>query len=56
VWANGEDIRFFINGEYLFSISDTVLLEGALGAFVRTAGDEPMSVNFSDLVIREVRP
>lgn len=56
VWANGMDIRFFINGEYLFSITDTVLLEGTLGVFVRTAGDEPVSVNFSDLVIREVTP
>lgn len=56
VWANGKDIRFFINDEYLFSIVDTVLLEGAFGVFVRTAGDQPISVNFSDLVIREVIP
>jgi hypothetical protein len=56
VWAKGEEIRFFVNGEYLFSIVDTVLLEGALGTFVRTAGDTPMSVNFSDLVIQRVTP
>jgi hypothetical protein len=56
VWANGKDIRFFINDEYLFSIVDTVLLEGTLGVFVRTAGDNPISVNFNDLVIRELSP
>jgi hypothetical protein len=56
VWAHGKDIRFFINDEYLFSIVDTVLLEGTLGVFVRTAGDTPISVNFSDLIIRDVTP
>jgi len=56
VWANGQDIRFFVNGEYLFSIVDTVLLEGTIGAFVRTSGDTPVSVNYSDLGIRRVTP
>jgi hypothetical protein len=56
VWANGQDIRFFVNGEYLFSIVDTALVKGTVGVFIRTAGDTPVSVNFSDLVIRSISP
>jgi len=56
VWAKGQEIRFFVNGEYLFSITDTVLTKGTLGLFVRTAGDTPVSVNFSDLVVRSISP
>ena len=56
VWAVGEDIRFFINDQHLFSIRDTVLGEGDFGVFVRTSGETAISVNFSDLVILEVGP
>lgn len=56
VWANGQDIRFFVNGEYLFSIVDTALMKGNIGVFVRTAGDTPVSVNFSDLVVHSLNP
>ena len=56
VWAYGEEIRFFINDKYIFSVRDTVLLEGTLGVFVRTTGDETISVNFSDLVVRGISP
>jgi hypothetical protein len=56
VWAKGQEIRFFVNGEYLFSIIDTALVKGTLGVFVRTAGDTPVSVNFSDLLVRSLNP
>lgn len=56
VWAVGEDIRFFINDQYLFSIRDTVLGKGTFGVFVRTSGETAISVNFSELVIRGVGP
>jgi hypothetical protein len=56
VWAKGQDIRFFVNGVYLFSITDPVLMQGSIGTFVRTAGDTPVSVNFSDLVVRSINP
>ncbi len=51
VWAQKEEIRFFINGKYLFSIQDTVLGQGALGVYVRASGGGPISVNFSDLKV-----
>jgi hypothetical protein len=56
VWALGEDIRFFVNGKYLFSIEDRILGEGTLGVYVRTTGENPSSVNFSQLNIRELQP
>ena len=56
VWAYGEEMRFFINDQYIFSVRDTVLLRGTFGVFVRTTGDETISVNFSDLVVRGISP
>ena len=56
VWAVGEDIRFFINDQYLFSIRDTVLGAGTFGVFVQSFGEMAISVNFSDLVIQGVEP
>ena len=56
VWALGEEIRFFVNGKYLFSIEDRIIGEGTLGIYVRTTGENPISVNFSQLSIRELVP
>ena len=56
VWASGEEIRFFVNGKYLFSIVDRIIGQGALGVYVRTTGEDPISVNFSELVINELLP
>jgi hypothetical protein len=56
VWASGEDIHFFVNDQFIFSIRDTILKQGTLGVFVRTAGEKAVSVNYSDLVIYQVSP
>lgn len=56
VWASGEQIRFFVNDQYLFSITDKSLYQGTLGVFVRTIGEQAISVNFSDLIVREIVP
>jgi len=56
VWASGEDIRFFVNNQFLFSIRDTILKQGTLGVFVRIVGEKAVSVNYSDLVIYQVSP
>jgi hypothetical protein len=56
VWALGEEIRFFLNDRYLFSIEDRVIGEGALGVYLRAREDNPMSVTFSELEIRELIP
>ena len=54
VWAVGKEMRLFLNGRFQFSISDPSLPIGTLGVFVRSAGETPAIVSFSDLVIREV--
>jgi hypothetical protein len=51
VWAEGKELRFYANGQYLFSATDTVLYTGTLGLFIRSAGEAGMSVSFSDLAV-----
>lgn len=54
IWAVGREMRFFLNGHYQFTIQDASLNAGTLGVFVRAAGDTPVTVSFSDLVVRAV--
>jgi hypothetical protein len=54
VWASGNEIRFFINDQHQFSVNDPLLLRGSLGLFARSAGDTDLTVNFSDLVVKEL--
>jgi hypothetical protein len=54
VWASGNEIRFFINDQYQFSVNDPLLLKGSLGLFARSAGEMAVTVNFSDLVVKEL--
>ena len=49
VWALGKELRFYVNGQYLFTVSDPVLRVGGLGVYARASGDDTMTVNFSDL-------
>jgi len=53
VWALGKELRFYVNGQYLFTVSDPVLQVGGLGVYARTSGDDSMTVNFSDLDVYE---
>ena len=54
VWAAGPELRLFLNGRYQFSITDMNLSSGTVGVFARAAGDTPVTVTFSDLVVRSV--
>ncbi|MFZ5856512.1 MAG: hypothetical protein ACOYZ6_06755 [Chloroflexota bacterium] len=56
VWAVGRELRFFVNGHYQFSVDDPVFPSGSLGFFVRAAEDSPVTVSFTDLVVRAVSP
>lgn len=49
VLAAGKDLYFYANGEYLFTVRDPSLSTGAIGVFARAAGEDPLTVNFSDL-------
>lgn len=56
VWASGKEIRFSINGEVLFTINDPSLTAGSLGLFIRSGGENALTVSFSDLVVRSITP
>ncbi len=51
VAARGRELTFFINGEQQFTLSDPSLASGAFGFFIRAAGEEAMTVSFSNLEI-----
>lgn len=56
VWIKGTEMRFFLNGEFQFSVRTPVLAGGVIGVFARTAGDKPLSVSFSELRIYSINP
>lgn len=56
VWARGKEIRYYANGEYLFTVRDPNLLNGGLAVFARSAGDNAVTVSFSDLQIYSPSP
>jgi len=51
VWAVGREMRFFINDQFQFEISDPMIPSGGIGVFARAAGDTAVTVNFLDLVV-----
>lgn len=51
VWAMGEELRFFVDDQYQFSIKDPVWKAGMLGFFARSTGETPLTVSFSNLVV-----
>lgn len=54
VWAQGREMRFFVNGNYQFSVDDPSFPRGLIGLMVRSAGDSAMTANFSNLVVYEI--
>jgi hypothetical protein len=54
VWAAGGDMRIFVNDVHMFSVRDTAMPSGTLGVFARSAGDSPLTVNFSNLKVYQV--
>jgi len=54
VWARGNEMRFFINDQYQFTITDPLLQSGNLGVFARSMGETAVTVNFSDLIVRHL--
>lgn len=54
--AVGDDMQFFVDGKYQFSIQDPLLTSGGVGVFARSTNNQAVTVNFSDLVVYEVIP
>lgn len=56
VHAIGKELRFYVNGEYQFTVHDPILLKGGIGVFARSAGEGAITVNFSDLKVYQSNP
>jgi len=56
IWAVGKEMRFFVNDQFQFSVTDPTVASGALGVFARSAGDTALTVSFSELVVYAVQP
>lgn len=54
VWVYDKEMRFFINDTYQFTVKDPLLPSGNLGVFARSAGENAVTVSFSDLVVRNI--
>jgi len=54
--AEGEEMSFFVNGQYQFSIHDPQLTSGGVGVFARSTNNTAVTVNFSDLIVYEINP
>lgn len=54
VLANGKEMQFFINNEFLYSMMDPTLSNGSIGVFVRAAGENETTVSFSELDVYEI--
>ena len=54
IWAHGNEMRFFINDQLQFTVTDPLLQSGNLGVFARSMGETAVTVNFSDLIVREI--
>jgi hypothetical protein len=54
VWAGADEMRFYVNGQYLFTTRDTVLAEGFYGFLLYDRTNGNMSVSWKQLEVREV--
>ena len=54
IWAVGGEMRLFLNGRYQLSVLEKTFPSGALGVFVHSREDTPVTITFSDLAVYEV--
>jgi hypothetical protein len=54
IWAVGGEMRFFLNDRFQFTLIEKTIPGGAFGVFVRSNGDTPVTIAFSDLKVYEV--
>lgn len=54
--AVGAELRFFVNGQYQFSVTEPLLTSGGVGVFARSTNKRAVTVNFSNLIVSEVVP
>lgn len=54
IWARDDEFRFFINDQYQFTVKDPILQSGNIGLFARSMGETAVTVNFSDMIVRQI--
>jgi hypothetical protein len=54
LWLFRDEMRFFVNGTYLFSVHDSLLTGSHIGVFAKSTGQNALSVSFSNLVLRSI--
>jgi hypothetical protein len=54
VWADGREMRLFMNNVFQFSMADPVFSAGTIGFFAYAAGKTPVTISFSDLSVHSV--
>ena len=55
-WASGETMYFFINDTFQVEVPAPFILQGGMGFFARSRGQNAVTVNFSELRVWEVAP
>jgi hypothetical protein len=54
VRLQGEEMLFFVNDQYQFTVKDPAIQIGNIGVFARSLGENAVTVNFSELIVRQV--
>ena len=54
IWADGDTFHIFIDGAYQISAPAAVLAGGSIGFFARSAGENAVTVNFSELEVWDI--
>jgi hypothetical protein len=54
LWAVGKEMRFFVNDQYQFTVSDPLLPSGAIGVFARSGGETAVTASFSNLIVHAI--
>jgi hypothetical protein len=54
VRLQGDEMNFYINDQHQFTVTDPALKIGNIGLFARSRGENAVTVNFSELIVRDV--
>jgi hypothetical protein len=54
VGLSGKEMQFFIDDVLQFTVIDQSIAAGTLGVFSRASGEGPITVNFSNLIVRDI--
>jgi len=55
IWMAKDQLHFYVNDKYLFSVTDATYAEGFYGFYLRDRTNGGESVSFVNLVAKEVK-